>query len=176
MLYEKQCAEVSPDNVKYMALAKLYAGAKRLHQAVKEGAVADAIVEIGSNLIGCEQMAVIVAGGKRKNAALIGSVGLNPEQLKAVRMSAREIIEDAADSVYIADDGQRPDPVLQSLGITAFVPFWLDYTTKGAIAFFGLLPQRNGLDSTDREVLTLLCAYAGPCLSTSKPKPQETFE
>src|SRR6516225_9270263 len=69
MLYEKQCAEVSPDNVKYMALAKLYAGAKRLHQAVKEGAVADAIVEIGSNLIGCEQMAVIVAGGKRKNAA-----------------------------------------------------------------------------------------------------------
>jgi len=168
MRYRQQCAEVSPGNAKYMALAKLYAGAQRLHQAVKEGAVAEAIVEIGSNLIGCEQMAVIVASGKRKNVDFIGSVGLNRKQLKAVRMSAREIIEEATGSVYIANDGGKPDPLLQSLGITAFVPFWLDYTTKGAIAFFDLLPQRNGLDSTDRELLTLLRAYAGPCLSTSK--------
>lgn len=175
MRYQQLCAEVLPGDAKYMALAKLYAGAKRLHQAVKEGAVADAIVEIGSNLIGCEQMAVIVAWGKRKNVGFIGSVGLNRKQLKAVKMNAREIIEDATDNVYIANDGETPDPVLQALGITAFVPFWLDYTTKGAIAFFELLPQRNGLDSTDRELLTLLCAYAGPCLSTSKVKPQETF-
>lgn len=176
MLYERQCAELSPGNAKYMALAKLYAGAKRLHQAVKEGGVADALFEIGSNLIGCEQMAVIVARGKRKNVGFIGSVGLNRKQLKAVRMNAREIIEAASDSVYIANDGERPDPVLESLGITAFVRFWLDYTTKGAIAFFELLPQRNGLDSTDRELLTLLCAYAGPCLSTSRAKPRETLE
>jgi hypothetical protein len=177
MRYRRECAEVSPGDAKHAALAKLYAGAQRLHQAVREGAVADALVEIGSNLMGCEQMAVMVARGKRKNIAFIGSVGLNRKQLKAVRMNAREIIEEAAtDSVYIADDGQRPNPVLQSLGITAFVPFWLDYTTKGAIAFFELLPQRNGLDSTDRELLTLLGAYAGPCLSTSKTRPQETFE
>lgn len=175
MQYLQRCAEMSLRDEKHAAMAKLYAGAKRLHQAVKEGRVADALVEIGSNLIGCEQMALMVARGKRNKVAFMGSVGLNRKQLNSMRMNARAIIEDACTgSIYMASDGEKPDPFLSSLGITAFVPFWLDYTTKGAIVFFGLLPQRNGLDSTDRELLTLLCAYAGPCLSTGKVKDRET--
>src|ERR1700756_1889749 len=74
--YMQRCAETSPHDEKHAAMAKLYAGAKRLHQAVLEGAVADAIVEIGSNLMGCEQMGLIVARGKGNKIAFIGSVGL----------------------------------------------------------------------------------------------------
>lgn len=175
--YLRQCAETSPRDEKHAAMSKLYAGAERLHQAVQDGDVAEAIVEIGSNLVGCEQMALIVARGKRKSIAFIGSVGLNPKHLAAVRTKASAILEEAStDVVYLANDGEKPDPLLSSLGITAFVPFWLDYTTKAAIVFFGLLPQRNGLDSADRELLTLLSAYAGPCLSMGQVQDQETFE
>jgi hypothetical protein len=175
--YLRQCTETSPRDEKHAAMSKLYAGAERLHQAVQNGDVAEAIVEIGSNLVGCEQMALIVARGKRKNVAFIGSVGLNPQQLAAVRMKASAILEEAStDVVYLTNEGEKPDPLLSSLGITAFVPFWLDYTTKAAIVFFGLLPQRNGLDSADRELLTLLSAYAGPCLSTGQAQDQESFE
>jgi hypothetical protein len=175
--YLQRCTETSPRDQKHAAMAKLYAGAKRLHQAVLEGAVAEAIVEIGSNLMGCEQMALIVARGKRNRIAFIGYVGLNQEQLTSIQMNAKAVLEEAStDIVYIARDGEKPDPLLSSLGITAFVPFWLDYMTKGAIVFFDLLPQRNGLDSTDRELLTLLSAYAGPCLSTGKGEDQEEFE
>jgi hypothetical protein len=174
--YLRRCAETSPHDEKHAAIAKLYAGAKRLHQAVLEGAAADAIVEIGSNLMGCEQMALIVARGKRNKVAFIGSVGLDRKQLASIRTNATAILEEASAEIYMTSSGEKPDPILSALGVTAFVPFWLDYTTKGAIVFFDLLPQRNGLDATDRELLTLLSAYAGPCLSRGKVKDQETFE
>jgi hypothetical protein len=172
--YQKRCVETSPRDPEYAAMAKLYAGTKRLHQAVKEGAVAEAIAEIGSNLMGCEQMAVLATQDKGNKIILIGSVGLDRKQLSSMRSNARAIMEEApADTIYMKSDGEKP--VLSSLGITAVVPFWLDSTTKGAIVFFDLLPQRNGLDSADRELLTLLCAYAGPCLSAGNRKDQETF-
>jgi hypothetical protein len=175
--YLQQFGETSLEDGNLVTLSKLYAGAKRLHEAVKEGAVADAIVEIGSNLIGCEQMAVIVARGERNKVDFIGSAGLNRRQLHSMRMNARAIIEEAVmGAVYMARDGEEPDPLLSSLGIVAFVPFSLDYTTKGGIVLFDLLPQREGLDSSDRELLKLLCAYAGPCLSTDKGKDQETSD
>ena len=173
--YLQQFGEASLDDPNIVTLSKLYAVAKRLHEAVKEGAVADAIVEIGSNLIGCEQMAVILARGERNEVDFIGSAGLKGRQLYSMRKNARAIIEGAGmGSVYMASNGEEPDPLLSSLGIIAFVPFSLDYTTKGAIVLFDLLPQREGLDSSDRELLKLLCAYAGPCLSTDKGKDQET--
>jgi len=175
--YLQQFGETSLEDGNLVTLSKLYAAAKRLHEAVKEGAVADAIVEIGSNLIGCEQMAVIVARGERNKVDFIGSAGLNRRQLHSMRMNARAIIEEAVmGAVYTASDGEEPDPLLSSLGIVAFVPFSLDYTTKGGIVLFDLLPQREGLDSSDRELLKLLCAYAGPCLSTDKGKDQETSD
>jgi len=175
--YLQQFGEASLDDGKIVTLSKLYAGAKRLHEAVKEGAVADAIVEIGANLIGCEQMAVIVARGEPDKVAFIGSVGLNRSQLHSMGMNGRAIIEEAGmGAVYMASDGEEPDPLLSSLGIVAFVPFSLDYTTKGGIVLFDLLPQRDGLDSSDRELLKLLCAYAGPCFSTDKGKGLETSD
>ena len=147
-------------------MAKLYAGAKRLHQAVKEGAVADAIVEIGSNLMGCEQMALLIMREQWDHITFLNSVGLDLKRIEAMRMNAKGIIEEApADDIYIKGEAKNPDLFLSSLGVTAYVPFWMDHTTKGAIVFFDLLPQRNGLDSGDRELLKLLCAYAGPCLS-----------
>jgi hypothetical protein len=76
----------------------------------------------------------------------------------------------------MSGDGEEPDPFLSSLGITAFVPFSLDLTTKGGIVLFDLLPQRESLDSSDRELLKLLGAYAGPCLSTDTGKGQETSD
>lgn len=172
--YLQRCSELPLTHKEQVALAKLYAGAKRLCQAVKEGAVADAIVEIGSNLMGCEQMALLILREQWNNVAFIGSVGLDLKRLEAMRMNAKGIIEEApADGIYIESDSEKPDQFLSSLGVTAYVPFWLDSTTKGAIVFFDLLPQRNGLDSADRELLRLLCAYAGPCLSAAEARYQE---
>lgn len=165
----QRSSELPLTHEEQLALAKLYAGAKRLHQAVKERAVADAIVEIGSNLMGCEQMALLVMGEEWDHITFINSVGLDVKRIEAMRMNAKGIMDEApAEDIYIKSEAKKPDLFLSSLGVTAYVPFRLDRTTKGAIVFFDLLPQRDGLDSGDRELLKLLYAYAGPCLSLAR--------
>jgi hypothetical protein len=120
-------------------------------------------------------MALLVPCERQDRVAFVGTAGFNPEQLKAIRRNAKRIIEEtSADSIYIKT-GTEDKSFLSSLGITARITFRLDSSTKGAIVLFDLLPQRNGLDSGDRELLKLLCAYAGPCLATNKIQHQEIF-
>ena len=172
--YMRQSVELPPNHEDQAVRAKLYAAAKALQQAVRENMVADAIFEIGSNLMGCEQMALLVTC-EQSRVAFVGTAGFNPEQLKAIRRNAKRIIEEApVDSIYIST-GAEDQSFLSSLGITARIPLRLDSARKGAIVLFDLLPQRTGLDSGDRELLKLLCAYAGPCLATNKIQHQEIF-
>ena len=173
--YMRQSVELPLNHEDKSVRAKLYAAAKALQQAVRENMVADAIFEIGSNLMGCEQIALMVTCEQQDRVALLGSVGLNPEQLQTIRRNAKQIIGEApADAIYIKT-GADDRSFLSSLGITARIPVRLDSARKGAIILFDLLPQRTGLDSGDRELLKLLCAYAGPCLAASKIHHQEIF-
>jgi hypothetical protein len=173
--YMRQSVELPLNHEDQAVRTKLYAAAKVLQQAVKENMVADAIFEIGSNLMACEQMALLVTCEQQDRVAFVGTDGFTPEQLKAIRRSAKRIIEEVpANSIYIRT-GAEDQSFLASLGITAHIPVRLDSARKGAIVLFDLLPQRNGLDSGDRELLKLLYAYAGPCLATNKIQPQEIF-
>jgi hypothetical protein len=172
--YMRQSLELPLNHEKQTVLARLYSAANTLHQAVRKDIVENAIFEICSNLIGCEQVALLVMSKQKDGVDFIGSAEFNPTRLDTLRRNAKRIIEEApADSIFIAT-ADKDRPFLSSLGISARIPFRLDSATKGVIVFFDLLPQRNGLDARDRELLKLLCAYSGPCLAASKTKHQET--
>jgi hypothetical protein len=172
--YMRQSVELPLNHKEQTVSARLYSAARTLHQAVREGIVENAIFEIGSNLIGCEQVALLVTSEQQDRVDFIGSAELDPNQLDTLRRNAKRIIEEApADAIFIKT-GIEDGAFLSSLGISARIPFWLDSATKGAIVFFDLLPQRNGLDAADGELLKLLCAYAGPCLAAKRTKDQET--
>ncbi len=174
--YMKQSIELPLNHERQTVLTRLYSAANALHQAVKEGIVENAIFEIGSNLIGCEQVALLVMSKEQGHVGFIGSAEFDPARLDTLQRNARRIIEEApADSIFIETAGED-QPFLSSLGISARIPFCLDGATKGAIIFFDLLPQRNGLNAGDHELLKLLCAYTGPCLAANKTKHQKTFE
>ena len=173
--YMRQSLELPLNHEKQTVLARLYSAADTLHQAVREGIVENAIFEISSNLIGCEQVALLVMSKRQDRVEFIASAEFNPTQLDTLRRNAKRIIEEApADSIFIETAG-KDRSFLSSLGISARIPFRLDSANKGAIVFFDLLPQRNGLDAGDRELLKLLCAYIGPCLAANKTKHQETL-
>lgn len=173
--YMKQSVELPLNHRKQVVSARLYSAVKALHQAVREGIVENAIFEISSNLIGCEQVALLIAHKQRGRVDFIGSAEFSPTQIDILRQNAKRIIEEAPeDSVFIKTEAQEQS-FLSSLGISARIPFWLDGSTRGAIVFFDLLPQRNDLDAEDQELLKLLCDYAGPCLAANKTKQQETF-
>ena len=171
--YMKQSVELPLNHKDQAVMSKLYAAVKVLQQAVREGMVPDAIFEISSNLIGCEQVALLVTYEPRGQVAFLGTEGFNPKQLEALRRNAMRIIEeDPLNSLYIAT-GADDQCFLASLGISARVRFRLNREMKGAIVLFDLLPQRSGLDSGDRELLKLLGAFAGPCLATGKIQHHE---
>src|SRR5215831_600872 len=171
--YMRQTVELPLNHEKQAVLARLYSAANTLHQAVRNGIVENAIFEISSNLIGCEQVALLVISRHRGRIDFIGSVEFNPTRLDTLRRNAKRIIEEApADSILI-ETASKDRSFLSSLGISARIPFGLDSATKGAIVFFDLLPQRSGLDAGDHELLKLLSAYTGRCLAANKTRHQE---
>jgi hypothetical protein len=173
--YMRQTVELPLNHEKQTVLARLYSAANTLHQAVRNGIVENAIFEISSNLIGCEQVALLVMSKKHGRVDFIGSVEFDPTRLDILRRNAKRIIEEApADSILI-ESGGKERSFFSSLGISARIPFWLDGATKGAIVFFDLLPQRKGLDASDQELLKLLSAYTGCCLAANKTRHQEPF-
>jgi hypothetical protein len=170
--YMRQSVELPFNHERQTVLARLYSAANTLHQAVRKGAVENAIFEICSNLIGCEQIALLVMS-KRGRVDFIGSAEFKTKQVETLRRNSKRIIEKApVDSIVIETGKDRS--FFSSLGINARVPFSLDSATRGVIVFFDLLPQRNGLDAEDEDLLKLLCTYTGPCLAANKTKQQET--
>lgn len=174
--YMRQTVELPLAHEKQPVLARLYSAANTLHQAVRNGLVENAIFEISSNLIGCEDVALLVMSRQRGPINFIGSVQFSPARLDSLRRNAKRIIQEAPeDSILIAAADKDGRSFLSSLGISARIPFCLDGVVKGAIVFFDLLPQRNGLDAGDQELLKLLSTYTGHCLAANKTRHQESF-
>jgi hypothetical protein len=144
--------------------ARLYAAAERLKLAVREHDAAQAILEIGSNLIACEEMAVLELH-EPSRLSIVAGVGITAEHEQALVSEAGTIasaIESGQVRMVIADE--PGNAMLSVLGIIAFVPVWHDRRPRGAIVLYRLLPQRSGLDPADRELLKLFSVFAGPML------------
>src|SRR5207248_845772 len=92
--YMRQSLELPLNHEKQTVLARLYSAANTLHQAVREGIVENAIFEIGSNLIGCEQVALLAMSKQHDRVDFIGSAEFNPTQLDTLRRNAKRIIEE----------------------------------------------------------------------------------
>jgi hypothetical protein len=165
--YLQHCLKTSPELDRHTVWSRLYAVTQRLKQAVLSGgreSVADAVIEIGSNLLGCEEMAVLTLHGIGSPPVIVSSVGLTAVSRQTLKASGSSIAKEIRrGQVRIVDKRVPGDEFLSSVGITALVPLAQGHIAEGAIVFFSLLPQRQGFDSRDREILGLLAAY-GPSL------------
>jgi len=165
--YLQHCLKTSPNLDRHTVWSRLYAVTQRLKEAVLSGgseSVADAVIEIGSNLLGCEEMAVVALPGIGSPPSIISSVGLTAVSRQTLKTNGSAIAKEIRrGQVRIVDKRLPGDEFLASVGITALVPLAQGHIAEGAIVFFSLLPQRQGFDSRDREILGLLAAY-GPSL------------
>lgn len=156
--------DVSPKGQIDPIRLKLYAASERLKLAIRERDVAKALLEIGSNLIGCEQMAVLEMQ-KNSILSLIASFGLTESQQEAL-ISNNDGIAAAikrGQIMIVRADSDRCQ-LWSELGITAFVPVWYRERPSGAILFYKLLPQRECFDSSDRNLLQMLSIFSGASL------------
>lgn len=143
---------------------KLYAASERLKLAIRQCDVPRALLEIGSNLIGCEQMAILEM---QENSAvsLLVSFDLTESQIQALMSNTERIAtEIRGGQITITGADSVCNELWSELGITAFVPVWYRGKPSGAIAFYKLLPQRDRFDASDRNLLQMLSIFSGPSL------------
>jgi hypothetical protein len=162
----KQASQHSSD---LSVWTKLYAANHTMLSAMREQKVGPALVEICSNLLACEELAIIEIERPTKKIHFMATEGLPPELREALIQNAR-LLESwtKPGNAEIAFDETANSSGLRSLGISALIPLWADEQSSGAIVLFQLLPQRTGFDAEDREVLQLLAIYAGPCLRSQR--------
>lgn len=143
---------------------KLYSATERLRQAVGKNNVAPTILEIGAQIMGCDDMAILELQGACKLSLLAGS-GMTAGRLQALAANAG-VIASAIEirQISIVNTETRYEQLWSELGTTAFVPVWHESRARGAIIFYRMLPQRNDLDLADRELLRLLSMFSGPSL------------
>ena len=145
---------------------KLYTASQMMLSAMQEHRVTSALGEICSNLLGCEEWAIVELPRGTSEVQFVAAEGLSAERRGALAGS-RRILESRMQSgslQIVSDQSEREAQDLDRLGITAVVPAWSDEKSCGAILLFQLLPQRTEFEAEDRKVLQLLSNYAGRCL------------
>ena len=143
---------------------RLYVASERLRQAVCQNNVAGTILEIGSDLMGCDDMAILELHVDSTLSLLAGS-GMTAGRQQALAANAGAIADAIeACKISIVNADMAYNQLWLQLEITAFVPVWHENRPRGAIVFYRLLPQRNDLDLADRELLRLLSMFSGPSL------------
>jgi hypothetical protein len=142
---------------------KLYTASERLKLAVHDQNVPEAIVEIVSNLMACEEMAVLKL--QDSHLCFLASSGINEKQKEALIANSGKIAaEIGSGQITVVDPAADSGWWLSEFGVSAFVPVWLDDQPSAAIVLYRFLPHRNGFNDGDRELLQLFSIYSGPCL------------
>ena len=163
--YLQRCLKTIPSAERHSIWSRLYAASQSLSQAVRENRVAETVLEIGSNFLGCEEIAILELHADHGRISFLSSVGVTGTHRHAIHTHAERLsAEIHRGQVRIVDERVPGDEFLAGLGITALVPLSQGHTAEGAIVFFNLLPQREGFNSGDRELLGLLSVYGGPSL------------
>ncbi len=149
-------------------LSRLYVASYRLNEARDPRQVLEAIQEIISNIIGSEEMGIFRLDDASRTLSLVLSSGIEPGPFSSIPLGSGPIGKVAlTGETFVAPTALRagqshPDEV------SACVPLNMEDRVNGAIAIFGLLPQKLALEEVDRELLTLLAMQAGPALQRAE--------
>ena len=143
-------------------LANLYVASYQLHGTLDRLRIVEAIKEIVINLIGSEELIVWERDGDLLRC--VGSFGVDVDDWDELQLGHGIV-------GLCAETGERfvaGETVLAAFGreqtLTACIPLKLDDTVIGAIAFFRLLPQKDGLAPVDHELFDLLASHAASAL------------
>lgn len=138
------------------------AALQRLEGCARPAEVLEAVAEIVSQLVGCEEFAVLGLGSTGAGFTGVSAMGLDWERLQSL-MGAQGVLSQVArgDGAYLAGRTHGVSLRGPEAGLTACIPLRTGEWIGGVLALFRLLPQKRGLDEEDLELLDLLSRYGG---------------
>lgn len=145
---------------------RLEAAQKRLRESVDQADAIEAIREIVTNLLGCEEIGLFtVCHGNERSSGLLWSFGIDPQRhktLEAFEQSAlHRVLQGELHIAKVAYDGHGSR---ENRPLRAFVPICLHGRTVAVLVMLKLLPQKLGFDEADINLVKLLSSEAGRCL------------
>jgi len=153
----------------HFLLERLTASSTRLIQALELGDVHESIAEIIGNLIGCEEIAIFQFDPFKETLTLDWSWGVDPESLHNVAPRTGIIGRAVHAGVSIFPEYDAATLRLaHEKNLSGCVVLKSSRVVVGAIALFGLLPQKNRLEWADHELLKFLEIYAAVALQYQK--------
>lgn len=158
--YLEQYLDVEQQNLN---LANLYVAGYRLHSTLDRAEVIEGIQEIIVNLVGSEEF-VILEGEPGIDARIVVGMGVDAEAWEALPEWAQRRVESCCTTGAVWVRDAETDAGAAEPDLVGCVPLRLDGATCGAIALFGLLPQKNGIEPVDRELFSLLASHAATAL------------
>jgi transcriptional regulator with GAF, ATPase, and Fis domain len=171
---ERRLAEVAAENRRFSEeyvfveqqnsnLANLYVASARLHSTIERGEILAVIMDIIEFLVGCEEIGVFEVDVEGEKLRLTASKGIDEDRWALVPLGEGAIGRTVLTGQPYTPLAPKTDPD----GLTICVPLKVQNQVTGAIALFGLLPQKSGkLESVDLDLLNLLAAQAGTALAT----------
>jgi GAF domain len=146
------------------------AARKRLRECTDQRDACEAIREIVSNLLGCEEMALFQFDRQQKKFSLIWSFGINqktPHLEEMLREPALSAV--IAGRAHIGNGDSEAQNPSQGETARAFVPIEFRGETAAVLVLLRLLPQKAKIDELDRELFAVLSREAGNALFGGAP-------
>lgn len=158
-------------------LANLYVATYRLHGAGDRGEVLCVIEEIVANLIGSEEIAVLGLDPVSARVSVLRASGVDASIFDGVVPGVGRIGRALAfGQAFVCSDDSGAESagglITEDRGLTACIPLRVCGGVVGALAIYGLLPQKPGLEPIDHELLALLGEQAGVALYTASLLPE----
>ncbi len=153
----------------HFLLKRLNAASARLIQALDEGDVYPAIAEIIANLIGSEEVAIFHYDPSDESFSLARSWGIDEETLRQFSTGAGLIGRAARQGATQFRERVTDIPLRHhEQNLTACVVLKSSREVVGVIPILGLLPQKNGLEWADFELLKFLETYGAVAVQFQK--------
>ena len=156
-------------------LANLYVATYSLHGTLDRDELLAVIQEIVSNLIGSEEMAIFERSADGSKLFLVASMGIDEQLFQTVAVGEGVIGQTVcAGEAYLSNRQSSTCPLPHESGLTACLPLKVSGEVTGAIAVFGLLEQKSGLEPIDIELFDLLASQAAMALYCTRLHAQSS--
>lgn len=142
---------------------RLAAAQKRLRESVGRDDALEALREIVTNLLGCEEIGLFTV--EPGNSGLLWSFGIDPQRhgtLDSFQESAmHRVLQGECHIAQVAHEGQAAD---ENPPLRVFIPIRLKGRTVAVLVMVRLLPQKFGFDEADLNLAKLLSDETGRAL------------
>jgi hypothetical protein len=140
---------------------RLEAAQKRLRESVGQADALEAVREIVTNLLGCEEIGLFTV--KNGSGVLLWSFGIDTEKHATLNSfqeaGLQRVLSGELHVTQVTDEEFVDHPPLR-----AFIPILHHGRTAAVLVMVKLLPQKLGFDDADIDLVNLLSSEAGRAL------------